>query len=545
APFALFFPAVAAIAWAFGVGPTLLAIALSAGLGWWLIVPDTAIARATTISAYVVSTGGLVILARLAAATRRSLVLALDESERAHVERARLATIVSSSDDAIISKDLNGTILSWNNGAERLFGYRSEEILGHSVLRLIPDERRPEEEHILRRMRQGERIEHFETVRVAKDGRRLDVSLSVSPIRNVAGEIVGASKIARDVTERKRTERAVAEQRELLRATLSSIGDAVVTTDAAGIITYMNPVAARLSGYSRDEACGAPIGSIIRMRREDDHQPVQDVFDKLVRGAAGLDPEPGSLLVGRDGREVPVEERATLILDAANQPNGMVLVFHDVAERRHAELQRQVAEREREQLLQSERAARGEAERANRLKDQFLATVSHELRTPLNAILGWADLLRRNDGDKEALARGLRVIERNARIQAQLVSDLLDVSRIVSGKLKLELSLVNLQSVVEQALDTVRASADAKQLQVERWIEPGLESIVGDADRLQQVVWNLLSNAVKFTPQGGTLSLRVERVGQQAQITVRDNGAGVAPEFLPHLFDRFRQADAS
>jgi CheY-like chemotaxis protein len=206
---------------------------------------------------------------------------------------------------------------------------------------------------------------------------------------------------------------------------------------------------------------------------------------------------------------------------------------------------RHKAEREREQLLESERAARGEAERASRLKDQFLATVSHELRTPLSAILGWVDILQRNMEDKASLGRGIQVIERNARIQAQLVSDLLDVSRIVSGKLSLELQLVQLQSVIEQAVDTVRTAAEAKKLQLEQSVEAEIPPIAGDPDRLQQVVWNLLSNAVKFTPEGGVVGIRLQRSRDRAVIAVYDTGAGITSEFIPHLFDRFRQADSS
>jgi PAS domain S-box-containing protein len=675
APYAFYFPLLGVVAWAFELGPTLLAMASSAGVATYLFVP-IAQGPYQHLAIFVLVAGSLGVLARLAASTRRNIALALGDSERSHIERARLAAIVDSSDDAIIAKNLNGVILSWNAGAERVFGYTAEEMVGHNIIELIPKERRFEEDHILLRLRRGERIEHFETVRLAKDGREIDISLSVSPIRNAAGEIVGASKIGRDVTDRKRAERAVTAQRELLRVTLSSIGDAVVTTDARGHVTFMNPVAERFSGFSLDEALGLPISDVFRMVHERERKPIDDLYLRVVRSGAGLSPGEGVLLIARDGRERWVEDRAAPLLDEAGthtgmvacfrdvsdrrraeaalaeqrewlettlvsigdaviatdirgvvsfmnpvaehmtgwkseqargafcsevfrivnehtrapvespvarvlregvvvglanhtlllsrdgreQPiddsaapirnaegriSGVVLVFHDVTERRRAEAERQKAEREREQLLGSERAARSEAERANRLKDQFLATVSHELRTPLNAMLGWADMLKRNPGDSQTLMRGLTVIDRNARIQAQLVSDLLDVSRIVSGKLKLELQLVDLPSVVDLAIETVRAMAEAKQIQIERSIEPGLDAVVGDPDRLQQIVWNLLSNAVKFTPDKGSVSVSVAREADQAVITVTDNGAGIAADFLPHLFERFRQADSS
>lgn len=547
APFTFYYPVVVAVAWALRLGPTLLAVSLSTLFGW-LLVMSPANDRPISALLFLLSTVLLVVLARFAASTRRTVVHALDESERSHVERTRLAAIVASSDDAIVSKDLNGIVLSWNSSAERVFGYRADEIVGQSITRLIPNARRFEEDHILMRLRRGERIDHFETVRVAKDGREVYVSLSVSPIHNASGQVIGASKIARDVTQQRLAERSIAEQRELLRVTLSNIGDAVVTTDAAGIITYMNPVAERLSGVSHDAGKGQAFAAVFQMQDEQGREPIADLYAKLLQ-AAGTSPITAARVISRQGQTYPVEERVTAIVDANGKQNGMVVCLRDVTERREAEAalaeQRLKAEHEREQLLQSERAARSDAERANRLKDEFLATVSHELRTPLSAILGWSDVLRRNVEDKAATTRGLLVIERNARIQAQLVSDLLDVSRIVSGKIKLDLQLVQLQSVVEQAIETVRSAAEAKHICIESTIDAEVDAVVGDPDRLQQVVWNLLSNAVKFTPDGGTVGVRLERSKQHAGITVYDTGAGITSSFLPHLFDRFRQADSS
>ena len=200
-------------------------------------------------------------------------------------------------------------------------------------------------------------------------------------------------------------------------------------------------------------------------------------------------------------------------------------------------------EAERERLLASERAARAEAERANRLKDEFLATLSHELRNPLNAILGWASVLRRRAPAE--LSDGLEAIERNARVQAQLISDLLDVARITSGKLRLEAELIDVGKAVAAAIDGVAATAAVKDVEIERHLEAPDARIVGDPGRIQQVVWNLLSNAVKFTPKGGTVSVSVEAVGPAVQIEVKDTGRGIRSEFLPHIFERFRQQDAS
>jgi PAS domain S-box-containing protein len=333
----------------------------------------------------------------------------------------RLAAIVDGSDDAIIGKDLNSIITSWNQGAERIFGYSAEEMIGTSIMRLIPLERQAEEEVILSCLKRGERFEHFETVRTTKEGRRLHVSLTVSPIKDANGRVVGASKIARDITDRKLSEEALMEAKK--------------------------------------------------------------------------------------------------VAEAANA--------------------------DRQRLLESERAARSEAERASYMKDEFLATLSHELRTPLNAVLGWATALRAGHFPTEELEQGLETIERNARVQAQIVEDLLDMSRIISGKVRLDVQRVDLPAVVAEAIDTVRATASAKGVRLQTIIDPLNAPVTGDPNRLQQVFWNLLSNAIKFTPKGGRVQVLLERVDSHLEVSIIDTGEGILPEFLPYIFDRFQQADAS
>jgi PAS domain S-box-containing protein len=208
-------------------------------------------------------------------------------------------------------------------------------------------------------------------------------------------------------------------------------------------------------------------------------------------------------------------------------------------------VERKRAEQEREQLLIREQAARAEAETANRAKDEFLATVSHELRTPLNAILGWARMLRAGQIDEDTMTRALETIERNAKAQAQLIADLLDVSRITSGKLRLDVRSVDLVSLIEAAIDSVQPAADAKGIRLQAVLDPRAGPVSGDPDRLQQVVWNLLSNAIKFTSKEGRVQVRLERVNSHIEITVSDTGKGINAEFLPYVFDRFRQADST
>lgn len=233
-----------------------------------------------------------------------------------------------------------------------------------------------------------------------------------------------------------------------------------------------------------------------------------------------------------------VRARGQVEYDAAGNPVSFPGAVIDITERKHAEA-------ERSRLLAQAKAAQEAAEAANRVKDEFLAVVSHELRSPLNPILGWSQILRKRQLSAEKTAYALETIERNAKMQAQLINDLLDVSRILRGKLSLAATLVDLAAVVDMAMETVRLAADAKSIQIETHFDPAVGPVSGDSGRLQQIVWNLLSNAVKFTPAGGKVSIRLAQLGHSAQITVSDTGKGIEPDFLPHVFERFHQADAA
>ena len=284
---------------------------------------------------------------------------------------------------------------------------------------------------------------------------------------------------------------------------------------------------------------------MFRIISEQSRQPAQSPWDNVMRTGAIVGLANHTALIARDGSERPIEDSAAPIVDDHRNVIGVVLVFHDVSDRRKHERQRELAEHERDQLLDSERAARAEAERATRLKDDFVATLSHELRTPLNVILGWVQMLLRQPPAADTLTRGLTVIERNTRLQAQLISDLLDMSRIVSGQLKLELQLVDLPEVIDAALDSARLAAETKGVVLERVVDERSVPVAGDSIRLQQVVSNLLTNAIKFTEAGGRVTVKLEHAGSHASLTVSDTGIGIAPDFMPHLFDRFRQADSS
>jgi PAS domain S-box-containing protein len=485
--------------------------------------------------------------------------------------RALVASIVESSFDAIVTKDLNGIVTSWNAAAEQLFGYTAAEMIGQPIRRVIPAERQGEEDDILARLRRGERIEHFETVRIRKDGRPIEISVTISPLRNVSGTIVGASKIARDITVLKASEaerlRLVQENAAITQA-LNEVGALVASdldrekvvqavTDAATELTgaqfgafFYNVVGEAgesytlftISGVARDAFSTFPMprntqvfGPTFRgtgVVRSDDitkdpryghnapyhgmpegHLPVRSYLAVPVRGRdddviGGLffgHPEPGRFTENHERLAVGVASWAAVALENAR-------MYSAVRE-------------------------------ASQIKDDFLASLSHELRTPLSAILGYARILKLGIVASDQREQAVDAIERNAKSLAQIVEDVLDISRIVSGKMRLDVQPVDLPSVVRHAIDAVMPAADAKGVRVEPVVDPQAGPVSGDSERLQQILWNLLSNAVKFTDRAGKVQVRLERVNSHVEVVVSDTGIGIRPEFLPHVFERFRQAD--
>ncbi len=448
--------------------------------------------------------------------------------------RSRLAAIVASSDDAIISKTLDGVIMTWNEGATRIFGYTADEAVGKPITMLIPPDRLDEEPEILRRLRAGERVDHIETVRVRKDGSPLNISLTVSPVRNAAGDIVGASKIARDITPQKRAEDALRDSNVRFRLMANAAPVLIWIADHSKQRIWFNDVWLTFTGRSADQEQG--FGWTQNVHEDDLARCVQEY-------AEGFDTRRAFRseyrVRNRDG--VPrwiVEQAVPLFEGPGGQFSGYIGSCVDITESKQLQA-------EREDTLRAERAAREEAERVGRLKDEFLATVSHELRTPLNAILGWSTLLRRLKPDSEDHVRGVETIERNARVQGQIISDLLDMSRIISGKVQLDVQAIDLVEVINAAIDAVKLSIEAKKLRLRVTLDAKAGRLRGDAGRLQQVIWNLLTNAVKFTPSGGHIDVVMERVNSHVEISVADSGMGIKPEFLAFVFDRFRQADSS
>ena len=455
----------------------------------------------------------------------------ITQRKEAEVTGLLLAAIVESSDDAIISKDLNGVISSWNKGAERLFGYTAEEAIGQPVTMLIPEDRFDEEPSILERIRSGRKVDHYETVRRRKDGGLVNVSLTVSAVKNESGKVIGASKIARDITQRKRAEKEIRFQASLLHA----VEQAVVATDLQGKVVYWNSYAEGLYGWSAAEAIGSNI--IALTPAIESKEKAREIFSLLKSGQSWS----GELLLQkRDGSSFPAMITDSPILDEKGGLIGVVGISVDISHLKRVEA-------ERVKLLEREQQARAEAEEANQLKDQFLATLSHELRNPLNVIVGYSEILRRGEDSQNPrfVKKAAEVIRRNALAQSQLVSDLLDLSRLQMAKLTLNRQPVSLATVIADAIDTVKAEAEEKNITLDLLVPEELLIVEGDPVRLGQIAWNLLNNAVKFTPFGGHVRIALCEEGDDARLLIEDTGQGIAPEFLPHVFEIFRQADPS
>jgi PAS domain S-box-containing protein len=302
-------------------------------------------------------------------------------------------------------------------------------------------------------------------------------------------------------------------------------------------VRSINHVAAELTGWPEEEAVGRPVSEVFNIINED-RTPVEDMpVTKAIREGV-FTGNIKFILITKTGLEIPVEDGAAPIRDEKGQITGAVVIFRDIREqRRHEE--------ERERSLAREQAMRAEAERLLRFKDEFLATLSHELRTPLNLISGWTQHLQRGNLDADGAARALESIRRNIHAQTQIIDDLLDVSAIIMGKLRLSMQIVDADDRLREALQAARPAAEAKGIELEYLPDPGEVFVLADPARLQQIAWNLLSNAIKFADRGGRVKLRLRRDGGQIVISVSDTGCGIAPEFLSHVFDRFSQADGS
>ncbi len=345
-------------------------------------------------------------------------------------------------------------------------------------------------------------------------------------------------RLQQEMTQRQQAERDAAfEREERQRVALESIADAVITTDDHGRVTSLNPVAEQLTGLTAGAARGASIARVLRAVPEADVQPPDAAVARCIAERRSIRSRVPAMLAGGDaGRYIeygvaPVHDRVGTVV-------GVVLIVHDVTERHSAEL-------ERARALMREQSARKAAEEASRAREEFLAVISHELRTPLNAIVGWTQVLRSAAATAQQRTQAVEAINRSAMAQKKLIEDLLDMSRIVNGKIELNRGALDLCGVVGAAVSTVRPLADEKRVALICSVPEAATPVEADRDRLQQVLWNLLANAVKFTPSGGQVDVRLERDGDLAVITVCDTGEGIDAQFLPHVFEAFRQADST
>jgi PAS domain S-box-containing protein len=425
-----------------------------------------------------------------------------------------LAAVVESSDDAIITQSLNGIIETWNRAAERMFGYTAGEALGRPISMLVPPERIHEKDDAVERIRRGDAVRHFETERVAKSGHRVPVSVTMSPVLTPTGDVYGISVIARDLTERRALERNAFH----LAAIVNSAEDAIASKDINGIVQTWNKAAERMFGYTADEMIGHSIRTIIPRDRW--HE--EDEVLARIRSGRAID-HFETVRQRKDGSLIEISLSVSPIKTSTGAVIGASKIARDIS------MQRRLAR---------------EAEEANRVKDEFLAMLSHELRTPLNAVLGYTRMLRDGHLAPDRRERAMETIERNANLLGQLVADVLDVSSIVTGKVRLKMTSCDLKALVQAATDVVRPSADAKGIELRVDAPEVSVHAICDGERMQQVFWNLLSNAVKFTPSGH-ISIALKNSGGRAKVTVTDTGVGIPAKSLPFIFQRFWQGETA
>src|SRR5438552_10990751 len=427
--------------------------------------------------------------------------------------------IIANAPDPVFVSDLEGKILQANDAVSQLLGFRQDEVLEQSLSRFISPEETREFTAALREVVERGVTRNARLNPRSASGQVIPTTLNASALRDPDGKVIGAIGILRDMRELDKA-RAYAE------SLIKNAPDPVFVSDLQGKILQANDAVYTLLGFRTAEVVEQSLSRFISVDETREFMAaLREVVARGVTRNARLNPRSVS------GEIIPTTLNASALRDADGAVNGAIGILRDM--------------RAYEMVVGDLEESRRKLDAANRAKDEFLATLSHELRTPLNAILGWVRLLRSGTLDAAGASRGPEVIERNTRLLAQLIQDLLDVSRIITGKLRLDVGSIDLVSVIVAAMEAVQTAADAKGIRLETSLDPALGPVSADHSRLQQVVWNLLTNAIKFTPAGGRVDIRRERRDSMARITVSDTGQGIRRELLPFVFDRFRQGETS
>ena len=471
----------------------------------------------------------------------RDLTERRNAEERVHRSEETFRLLIESAKEyAIFLIDPDGHVLTWNAGAQRIKGYTSDEIIGRSFKAFYPKEdvKSGKPDRLLQTARERGSVED-EGWRVRKDGTRFWADVVISAVFDDRRVLRGFAKVTRDLTLRRSAEERLRRSEEMFRLLVSSVKDyAIFLLDPNGNVATWNAGARNIKGYEAAEIIGRHFSTFYPQEDVEAGKPEREL--QIAREQGSVQDE--GWRVRKDGSRFMANVLITAVHGGDGALRGFAKVTRDITEQQQAEETRQALLQAEEETRRAE-ASYLVSQEANRAKDEFLMTLSHELRTPMTAILGWSRLLPAIKPDDPAFAEAIASIARSAELQTRLIDDVLDVSRIVSGKLRLNLEVVEVARVVNGAIDATRASANARKISIVTSFAPGLGTIVGDPTRLQQIIWNLLTNAVRFTPKNGRIDVGARRVASQIQITVKDSGDGIDPEFLPHIFEPFRQAE--
>jgi PAS domain S-box-containing protein len=432
-------------------------------------------------------------------------------------KNAMLAAIVDSSDDAIIGKTLDGIITSWNKAAHKLFGYTENEVIGHHISLIIPQDRLQEEDELIASIRQSKKVEHYKTVRLTKVGLEIPISLTVSPILGVFGEVIGASKIARDISEQQTSE----EKQAMLAAIVNSSEDAIISKTLNGIITSWNKAAHKLFGYTDKEAIGKHISLIIPTERLDEENTI---ISRIKEGLRVDHFE--TIRLKKDGGLIPISLSISPIKDYSGKITGASKIARDITE--------EIDNREKIKLYYDQ------LEKINSYKDEFIGLASHELKTPLTSITGYLQLLESTLKDEKPKIFVKRAVNQ-ARKLSSLVSDLLDMSKIQTGNLTLNLGVFDFNDLLDETIITIDDTVATHELEL---IRPNNQIIInGDKQRIEQVLINLVNNAVKYSPKADKVIMTVTDTDDNIKVAVKDFGIGIAKNQQKKIFSRFYRVD--